>query len=150
MKDNKTLAQQWDGVRKLHDQLAAGNRGYRWVHPGKDDDGVTILGWIDYEDWLWDGIWDGIYLLDKHLSGDWKPHYDRLNDYSVETIPQASVGELTAWFILLVTASASMGASLPLQLMTARFSPSRNGSWNSSTGPPPSPFPLAPARMRLP
>lgn len=100
MNDNKTLAQQWDGVRELHDQLAAGNRGYRWVHPGKDEDGNTILGWIDDEDWLWDGIWDGIYLLDKHLSGDWKPHYDRLNDYSVETIPQASLGELTAWFIL--------------------------------------------------
>ncbi|NLW14279.1 MAG: hypothetical protein GX037_07070 [Trueperella sp.] len=100
MKDNKTPAQQWDGVRELHDQLAAGNQGYRRVHPDKNGDDGTSLGWIHYEDWLWYGIWDGIYLLDKHLNGDWEPHYDRLNEYPIETIPQASVGELTAWFIL--------------------------------------------------
>ena len=100
MNYNKTPAQQWDGVHKLHDRLAAGDQGYRWVRPGKNEDGVTVLGWIDYEDWLWGGIWDGIYLLNNYLNGDWKPHYDSLDDYPTETIPQASIGELTAWFIL--------------------------------------------------
>lgn len=100
MNYNKTPAQQWDGVRKLHDQLAAGNQGYRLVPPSKNKDGVTALGWIDYEDWLWYGIWDGIDLLNNHLNGNWEPYYDGLDDFPIETIPQASIGELTAWFIL--------------------------------------------------
>lgn len=50
MNYNKTPAQQWDGVRELHDQLAAGNQGYRLVPPSKNKDGVTALGWINYAD----------------------------------------------------------------------------------------------------
>ncbi len=100
MNYNKTPAQQWDGVRELHDQLAAGNQGYRLVPPSKNKDGVTTLGWINYEDWLWDGIWDGIDLLKNNLNGDWEPYYDGLDDFPTETILQASIGELTAWFIL--------------------------------------------------
>ena len=100
MNYNKTPAQQWDGVRELHDQLAAGNQGYRLVPPSKNKDGVTALGWIDYEDWLWYGIWDGIDLLNNHLNGDWEPYYDGLDDFPTKKILQASIGELTAWFIL--------------------------------------------------
>lgn len=100
MKKNKTPAQQWDGVHELHDRLAAGDRGYEWIAPTENKDGVMMLGWVHYEDWLWYGIWDGIDLLAEHLHGDWKAYYEGMNSYPVDTIPQANIDELTAWFVL--------------------------------------------------
>ena len=101
MDNEKTPAQLWDGVRDLHDHLAAGDKGYEQVPGHQQDDGLFVMGWIRHEDWLWHGIWDGINLLDTHLHGDWKPYYDHLNNDRVPLIPQATRDELTAWFILL-------------------------------------------------
>lgn len=80
-------------------RLQAGELGYEWVQAKTRPDGMIETSWVDYEDWLWTGIWSGITLLKDRMGADWEPHYGGFGPESVDVVPSAGPDELAAWFI---------------------------------------------------
>jgi|GEM_PF-2173669 len=84
-----------DGVRYLRDEL---RRGYRpnYVPAEEPEDGPITLGWIKYPEWLFQGIWCGIFLA-EFLGAEWTriEGYDHVED--LRSVAFYSFEEVYAW-----------------------------------------------------
>ncbi|WP_291313817.1 DUF6508 domain-containing protein [Corynebacterium sp. UBA2622] len=91
-----TPAEQFEAVKLLRDEL---RNGYSpaFVPAQETEDGLIEMGWICYPDWLWDGVWCGIYLA-EHLGAAWEriEGYEHIED--LRTVSTLDFGDVYSWF----------------------------------------------------
>lgn len=96
--DEKTAVELLEGVRELERELASGYE-VQWVAPEETEDGLIALGFPEYPEWLWLGVWDGATLLTEALEIDYSPYFDRVKSGTIGPISEADLGALAAWFV---------------------------------------------------
>ncbi|MCT1613829.1 hypothetical protein [Corynebacterium sanguinis] len=73
------------GVVTLRDELEGSDAEFRDI--------------LDYPDWLWFGIWDGIYLLD-FLGCDSSRHYKEFGSITEQEAQSFGLDKLFTWFVI--------------------------------------------------
>lgn len=97
--DKKIPSELYEGVVRLRDNL---REPYNptWEAAREQVDGVIAVGYPTYPDWLWWGIWDGIYLI-EFLGADYFKHYDEfafIDD--PDEVKQFTLDKLYRWFVI--------------------------------------------------
>lgn len=85
-------------VQELANRLQNGEIGYAYVPSAKQPDGMILTGYVHYDDWLWHGIWAGIYLLNDRLGADFETHYGDVMVPGHPPIAMLGIDELASWF----------------------------------------------------
>ncbi len=85
-------------VQDLANRLRDGEIGYAYVPSAKGTGGLTAMGYVHYDDWLWYGIWAGIYLLNDRLGADFETHYGDVMMPGHPPIGMLGLDELASWF----------------------------------------------------
>ena len=95
--EKKTPRELLEGVIELRDKLEGGYTA-TWHGAEEWNDGVIALGYPKYEDWLWNGIWDGIYLFD-FLGGDYSLHREEFRFITEREAQSFDLNQLHTWFV---------------------------------------------------
>ncbi|WP_018017625.1 hypothetical protein [Corynebacterium capitovis] len=95
----KIPAELYEGVVTLRDNL---REPYTpsWCRAQEQADGVIAVGYPTYPDWLWSGIWDGIYLI-EFFGADYFTYYDEFDFIEdPDEVKQFTLDKLYTWFVV--------------------------------------------------
>lgn len=98
MPDRKTPSHLFEGVIGLRDHLRV-SYAPEWHPAYEQEGGVTAVGFPVYPDWLWEGIWDGIYLLD-FLGVDYRRHYEEFRFINEQEAGEFTLEQVVTWFVI--------------------------------------------------
>lgn len=99
----QTAAELLEGVHELEKNLSHGFE-VSWKPTEKDADGVISLGYPDYPNWLWDGVWGASILLKDALRRDYRPYMEQIREGSIKPVHALNLDELAALFMYYVSA----------------------------------------------